>query len=550
MTFWLTAGLMTALAVAAIAWPLWRRHRPGADSAEYDLEVYRNQLDELARDHERGVVSDDELEATRTEIARRMLAADSRLKESAANGQSGRSDPRLARALAVVFAVVIPVGAALLYLDIGQPGAPDMPLSARNDLAPDTNVDESQTQLVAQLRERVAQDPKDGVAWQHLGMLLKAAGQYDESVKAIRRALDLLPATPLLNGELGEALAMAAGGTVTADSRAAFEAVIAEQPDDPRARFYVALADYQAGRTRKAIDGWAALIKDSPADAPWLDAVRGRIAQAAEELGLDVAAVTPEPKPAVSDSGRAPALTAEQRQAMANMTPEEREAMIRDMTDSLAARLEQDPMDFEGWQRLIRSRSVLGERDLAQQSLDRALEVFADAPFPRQRLIQLAGELGLSAPAGEKGDAASMPDIPAMVARLAERLKNEPDDLQGWLMLGRSYSVLQEPDKARDAFAKAAELAPNDPQVLALYARSLRETSGGQDNDTTRALMRRVLELDPNHPEALWFVAKAEAEAGNKERAREMLERLYAQLPEDNPDRDFIRQRIDQLSGS
>lgn len=549
MIFWLTAGLLTVLAVAAVAWPLWRRNRPDVEPAEYDLEVYRDQLAELERDHERGVVSEDELEATRTEIARRMLAADSRLKESAGKAKSGTPDLRLARALAVVFAIVIPVGAALLYLDIGQPGAPDMPLSARTDLEPDTNVDETQAQLIAQLRQRVAQDPKDGQAWQHLGMLLKSAGQYGESVEAFRRAFDLLPATPILNGELGEALAMAAGGTITADSRAAFEAVLAEQPDDPRARFYVALSDYQAGRTREAIDRWAALIKDSPADAPWLEAVRGRIAQAAEDIGLDAAAVTPEPKPAVAEAGRGPALTPEQRQAMANMTPEEREAMIREMTDSLAARLKEDPMDFDGWQRLIRSRSVLGERDLAQQSLDRALEVFADAPFPRQRLIQLANELGLTPPADVKGSTEAAPDIPAMVARLAERLKNEPNDLEGWLMLGRSYIVMQEPEKARDAFAKAAELAPDDPQVLSLYARAIRESSGGEENGTTEALMRRVLELDPNHPEALWFVAKAEAEAGNTQKAKEMLERLYAQLPEGNPDRDFVRQRIDQLNG-
>lgn len=549
MTFWLTAGLMTVLAVAAVAWPLWSRRKAKGETAEYDLEVYRDQLAELERDRDRGVLSETEVEAARTEIARRMLAADARLKTVSGESAPADSNTRLARALAIACVAVIPIGATLLYLEVGQPGAPDMPLSARTDLSPDGNIDQSQAQLIAGLRARIAEDPEDGQAWQHLGMLLKAAEQYDESVEALRRAIELMQATPLLSGELGEALAMAAGGTVTTDSRAAFQAVLAERPGDPRARFYLALSDYQAGRTREAIDGWGALIADSPADAPWLGAVRGRIAQAAAELGLDVAAVTPEPKPAAGGSGRTPALTPEQQETMASMTPEERETMIREMTEGLAARLEEDPMDFEGWQRLIRSRVVLGERELAQESLDRALEVFAEAPFPRQGLIQLAGELGLTAAESGQADASGAPDIPTMVARLAERLKEDPDDLEGWLMLGRSYIVLEDPEKARDAMAKAAELAPDNPQVLSLYARSIRQVSGGQETGTTKTLMRRVLELDPDNPEALWFVANAEAEAGNAAKAREMLERLHAQLPEDNPDRDFVRQRIEQLTG-
>jgi len=205
-------------------------------------------------------------------------------------------------------------------------------------------------------------------------------------------------------------------------------------------------------------------------------------------------------------------------------------------------------MDLEGWQRLIRARSVLGQRDLAQQSLDRALEVFAEAPFPRQQLVQLAGELGLAPPHDGQDSAGAVPDIPSMVEGLAERLKREPDDLDGWLMLARSYTVLQEPEKAREAMANAAELAPEDPQVLTLYARAIRDANDGQETEKTEELMRRVLEIDADHPEALWFVANFEAAEGNTDTARDLLERLYAQLPEDNPDRGFVRQRIDQLT--
>lgn len=544
MIFWIIAAALTLAAVAALARPLLRRSVEAGDAAEFDLEVYRDQLAEIERDRTRGVLTDNELEAARAEIARRMLAADAR-RSKKADRAGARDRPGLivARTLSALLAVAVPVCAVLLYLQLGQPSAPDMPLALRTDLVPDGVGQMEQRQAIAGLQRRVEENPADAEAWQRLGMALKSARRFDESVTALRRAIGLTPATPVLNAEYGEALVMAAQGTVTPEAHAAFEAVLQVDSGDPRAHYYLATANYQAGRTREALDGWAALIADSPADAPWLDLVRRNLAQAAEDLGLDVASVTPESRPADQPAGPA-VLTPEQREAMAAMTPEERQAMIRDMVDGLAARLEDDPMDLEGWLRLIRARSVLGEQ--AQAALDRALEVFADAPFPKQRLTALAGELGLAAPdAGPAGDA---PDIGAMVARLAERLKREPDDLEGWVMLARSYTVLGRSQEAREAIAKAAALAPDDTEILTLHARAIRDAEGA---DTTESieLMRRVLKIDPTQPEALWFLAHAETEAGNTQQARALLETLYAQIPEDNPDRAVVRERIDALAG-
>ena len=85
--------------------------------------------------------------------------------------------------------------------------------------------------------------------------------------------------------------------------------------------------------------------------------------------------------------------------------------------------------------------------------------------------------------------------------------------------------------------------------MLALQARAIRDENGGKDNDETVTILRRVLELAPDNPEALWVLGNAEADGGNKAKARELLERLLAQIPEGSPDRDFIKQRIDQLDG-
>jgi cytochrome c-type biogenesis protein CcmH len=219
--------------------------------------------------------------------------------------------------------------------------------------------------------------------------------------------------------------------------------------------------------------------------------------------------------------------------------------MIREMVNGLDAKLLEDPMNLGGWEQLIRARAMLGERDAAQDALSRALEVFAQAPVPTGKLLDLAAELQLDAP--ER--AVEVPDIGAMVERLAARLEDDPDDLDGWMMLARSYTVLGEMDKVREAMDNAVRLAPDNPDVLAMQARAVRDVNGGEDNEETIAILRRVLELAPDNADALWFLGNAEAKAGNNGEARELLQRLLAQIPEDSPDRDFVSQRIEQLGG-
>lgn len=542
MTFWIIAAIMTVGAVAMLAIPLLRRPSGQNNSAAYDLEVYRDQLAELERDNARGMISDDEMEAARTEIARRMLAADARLQKQAKRKSSGGL---VVKVLAGLLAVAIAGGAVLAYLQIGSPGAPDMPLASRTDLPAPGEDGRQHRQLIAQLRQEVEENPAEAEAWLRLGAAYKAAQMWEEAADALRRAIGLAPPTPELNSEYGEALVMAAEGAVTPEAKAAFDAVLAENPGDARAHYYLALGDYQAGRTQEALDRWAELVAVSPADAPWLPLVRQQVARAAEELGLDVAEVTPEPLPprTTPGTGGAPALTPEQRAELESMSPEERETMIRGMVDGLDARLREDPTDLQGWERLIRARIVLGERDAAQNALNRAVEAFAGAPVPTGRLIDLARELDLETPES----AAQAPNVEEMVEGLAARLEKDPDDLEGWMMLARSYLVLGNSEKAREAIANAARLAPDDPRVLTLQARAIRDANGGVETEETTALMRRVLELDPENIEALWFVGNAEAEAGNNEKARELLERLLTQIPPDSPDREFVEQRLQEI---
>jgi len=543
MSFWIVVAAMAVAASAALALPLFRTRVTETDPAEFDLEVYRDQIAELERDHDRGVLTQAEMEGARTEIARRILAADARLNagadRQASGGDTQQSWTAGTAVLAVALAIMVPLGAVLLYLEIGQPGRPDMPLAARSDSAP-VNVDDHVIKMITELEGKAKTDPANADIWVNLGLAYKQQERFRESADAFAKAFALRSPSPMLNSEYGESLVMAAQGTVPLEARAIFEKVLADRPDDIRARHYLALADYQAGRAQEALDRWAALVKISPADAPWLDVIREYMAQAAADLGVDVATVMPQPQSPAESGGP----TEEQRAAMESMSPEEREATIRGMVERLEARLEENPTDLAGWEQLIRSRHAMGEREAAQAALDRALEVFAQAPVPKQRLAKLAREFGLNAPGG-----AGEVDIAGMVQRLAERLKREPDDLEGWIMLTRSYAVMGDHEKASDAMANAVRLAPGDPRVLALQANAIRAANGGRDTEESIAILRRVLTLDPNNTEALWFVGNAEADAGNTGTAIEMLERVYNQIPENSEERTLIRQRIDEIRG-
>ena len=177
-----------------------------------------------------------------------------------------------------------------------------------------------------------------------------------------------------------------------------FEETLNRATTDARARFYIALADFQSGAKQQALDQWVALMRGSAADAPWVPAVRQRIAEAATALGQDVAAVTPQPKPAAKTrpAKGVSGPTSDQVEAAQKMAPAERQDMVQAMVVRLAARLDDDPNNFDGWMRLIRSYAMLDKEDKAKEALATAMAQFKNAPFPTQKLTDLAKDLNLN----------------------------------------------------------------------------------------------------------------------------------------------------------
>ena len=136
-----------------------------------------------------------------------------------------------------------------------------------------------------------------------------------------------------------------------------------------------------------------------------------------------------------------------------------------------------------------------------------------------------------------------------MVAQLAARLQTEPDDLEGWLRLGRSYAVLEEPDKAVDAFEHAAKLKPDDPSIKLQEFETLIAKLQPSDPLPARAmeLLRQVAAIAPDQPEALWYLGVQAARDGKPDEARSDWTKLLATLPADGEDAKMVKSALDTL---
>ena len=572
MMFWILAAVITALVVALIARPFFGQRGQAQTTADYDVEVYKSQLRELDRELAEGLVGDQEASAAKAEIARRLLAADTKRAGGAGMGWG----VGLHRTAGVIVSVAVPVAAVMLYLSLGQPTAVDVPYASRADeIAQMRQAQERDLgnlgEMAKRLAERLEKEPDDGDGWLLLGRTYMTMQDFGKAAETFMKAAELLPEESDVFGALGEARVLAADGMVTKDAVAAFErAREIGDKGDPRSSFYLAEADYQAGNRQEALDALVKLAWSAAPDAPWLVTVRSRAIAIADELGQDGASLLPNPPapPAVA-AGNQPGPTAEDIQAAEQMADADRQAMIRGMVDRLAGKLEENPMDFEGWTRLIRARSVMGDMAQAQADLDKALELFARAPVPKAELQRLAGELGLKAPdaSGGGSSAAAAPgpsaaDIAAaqemsdedrqamiegMVGGLAARLQDNPNDLEGWMRLARSYNVLGRPEDAVAALEKAGEVFPQETTVMLLRGRLIRSMAGTPTTPQSQALMDKVLMVDPNNIEALWFKAIGALESGNRESAVEHFNKAVSALPEGSQDRAALEQQRDKL---
>ena len=138
--------------------------------------------------------------------------------------------------------------------------------------------------------------------------------------------------------------------------------------------------------------------------------------------------------------------------------------------------------------------------------------------------------------------------INGMVAKLAEKMAANPDDLKGWLMLARSYKTMGRFEEAANAYGKAEKLVNEDPDLLASYAETIAMASNGKGlKGKPMQLVERALKLDPKHPHSLFLAGAAAMEAGENKKGIAYWEALLPQVEPGSEIDQMLRSGIDKM---
>ncbi|MCW2286484.1 cytochrome c-type biogenesis protein CcmH [Rhodoblastus acidophilus] len=356
---WIVFALLTGAAVLSVLWPLSRPASAATEDAA-DVAFYRAQIAEIDAERERGAIDPAQAETAKAQAARRLLA--SAPQEAATSGSTEH------RKIAAVFALVlIPLVSVGLYLRIGDPEQPDMPLTARlsEPMQNDFMV------VVAKMEAHLAAHPDDGKGLELMAPVWMRMGNAEKALAARKDVIRLLGETADRRIRLAEAMANANNGAFPPEAYQNIDRAMELDPKSPEVRYFAGAAAAQKGEFERARAVWKALAADLPENSPPRKAVEEQIAE------LDAKG------PVAQRADAAPAPANPQND------------MIRSMVEQLAARLQEKGGSVDEWERLIRSYAVLKDEAKAKGALADARKALAPDAQAVAKIDAQAKELGL-----------------------------------------------------------------------------------------------------------------------------------------------------------
>ena len=448
--FWIIAGALTLVAAIVLAAPLFDTRKFKSEDA-FALEVYRDQLAELSRDEQRGLLTPDQAKAAQIEIERRILALDEGKKFLPARPPSHR--------LTLAMAVILPLAGFGLYLMLGSPHLPSQ--SAMERLAQERQHSSPEIQA---LEAKVASSPSDAQSWIDLARAYANVDRAKDAADSFAKAMALGRNQPDVLRQYAHAAILAEQGRVTTDAQTALQRVLAADPTDPTARFFLALAKTQNQDVEGALTDWLELERALPQAAPLRTLLAENIDKAARQLGKDPAKL---PGRVAGAGGGDAGPSAEDMAAAAQMSPEQRQAFIE-----------------------------------------------------------------------------------SMVERLAAKMKENPENVEGWIKLANAYRVLEKREESRVAWSEAARRAPARIDVQIDYASALIEGR----TDLARNLpaefpgaVKRIRTLDPENPLGMFYAGVVARAEGRADEAKALWQKVLALLPEGSNERTQLQREIDNL---
>ena len=416
MAFWITTVLLALVVSGLFVIALLRRPDKSEEAADYDMRVYRDQLTEIDRDLERGVLTQEDANRVRTEVSRRILAADA---QRTVDTDFTRGAPRI---VASVVALVLVGGSVALYKGIGPinglgaPGYTDLALAERITFAeslrdsrpsqaraeasltaspPVAEFNADYLQLVQTLRDTVAERPDDIQGHALLVQNESNLGNFVAAYQSQGRIIELKREEVTVEDLTGytDLLILAAGGYVSPAAEQAARVVLTHDPNNGIAHYYIGLMLAQTGRPDMAFRIWDRLLQIGPESAPWIAPILEQIPEMAQHAGVNYQIPTIGNR-RTSAANNGP--TAADIEAAGEMTGAERIQIIEGMVSGLSDRLATSGGSAEEWAQLIGALGVLGRTDQAFAIYKNTETVFAGDPSSLDLTTRAAQRVGVA----------------------------------------------------------------------------------------------------------------------------------------------------------
>lgn len=327
-----------------------QKHAPDNDedhsTQNADAAFYKSQLKALETDKESGLLDDEQFRVARAELAREALASQKQAQNKNAQGQWS-----LAYTLVALVAFMA-IGLGTYYY-LGTPALKNQPLATRLAAIENLDVDDAVAKIEAQLQAT----PDDIRGWRVLVPVYVRQGAIDKAIIAFENIVRIEGENAENITDLAEAHLMKADGKPTPEALELLEKATNLDPRHARSRFYLANIALNNDEFELAKKRWLDILELAEGDEPWISSAQNGLAAARAGLG--------EIGPSQDDVA-----------AAAEMDEADRNEMIAQMVKGLAERLYEDGGTVEEWARLIRSRVVLGQLDVAEQDMARARAAF------------------------------------------------------------------------------------------------------------------------------------------------------------------------------
>jgi cytochrome c-type biogenesis protein CcmH len=432
------AALLTLLVVIWLVIPLLRSSKSGGVSSDrLNTEIHRDQLHALETDLARGVISQQDFEATRDELQLRLLDD---TESFDALPQTTVDSFWTSRRTALAIGLSTPILALGIYMQLGTPAAIDPVAAAKVN-------DQQVQQMVETLAAKLKANPDNPKGWAMLARSYKVMGRFDDAEQAFIKAGDLVNTDPDLLVDYADLLAVRADNNIEGKPLELINKALSINPKHPMGLMMSGVAAYRRSEFKTAVAQWEKLLAELEPGSPDAQQVEADINNAREKAGLPNANST-------SETGKLPPVPAG---AAGGMTPE----MINQM-----------------------------------------------------------------------------------VERLASRLKDNPNDLEGWVKLARAYKVQGRLPEAEQAYIKAGKMVDGDADLLTQFADLLATRANGSLKDRPAQLVAKALVINPNHAMALMMSGQAAYQSGDYKKAIGHWEKVLTVLPPNSPDVELVKSEI------